>query len=237
MNRQIKFGIPIICFLFSAGAISGCAALESIGDFRLATEQVDEEQPSPAESQSEQVTVEAESEDEVADEGLRVPSCDDIYTSELTEKLAEELRANVGDTSEGDFGFGTTNLELVGLLIDVRDDLRVSCTWYLPASESVSVTSIAIVSGSTLTEIAEVLVSQGVKSREEGDGTLYTLDSATQDQAPDFIATEAHFLTNIVCPASLAEESCGAWIASNYALGRAEPLTIDAAINLGVMDR
>lgn len=237
MIRQIKFGIPIICFLFLAGGISGCTALENIGDFRFSAEQADGEQPSPAEGQAEQIIVEAESEEEVVDEGLKVPSCDDIYTSELTEKLAEELRTNVGDTSEGDFGFGTTNLELVGLLVDVRDDLRVSCTWYLPASESVSVTSIAIVSGSTLTEIAEVLVSQGVPGREEGSGTLYTMDSATQDQAPDFIATESHFLTNIVCPASLAEESCGAWVASNYSLGRAEPLTIDAATNLGVMDR
>ena len=65
-----------------------------------------------------------------------------MYSPELTATLLEELRTNVGDTSEGDFGYGTTNQELIPQLKNVRTDLRISCTWYLPASESVSVTSV-----------------------------------------------------------------------------------------------
>jgi len=144
------------------------------------------------------------------------------------------LRSNFGDTSEGNVGYGTTNQDLVPLLTSVRSDLRISCTWYLPASESVSVTSVAIVSGEVLDDVAGVLQGVGAGSAEAGGGTLFTIDSATSDESPDYIATEAHFLVDIPCPASLAEDSCGAWVTTNYAFGQAQPLTLDAAGTLGV---
>lgn len=236
MFRCGKISASIMLLTFTLGSISGCAALESIGEFDLPGDQISDATPPSDESESENSNVGTESEEQPFDEGLSVPSCDEIYSSELSEKLVRELRTSVGDTSEGDFGFGTTNLDLVGLLQNVRNDLRVSCTWYLPASESVSVTSIAIVSGATQREISGILASAGAASRGEGDGKLFTISSATQDRAPDFIATEVHFLTSVVCPASLAEQSCGAWVSSNYALGQAEPLTIDAANNLGLLE-
>jgi hypothetical protein len=93
---------------------------------------------------------EAEADTEVVEEGLTVPTCDTLYSADLTTQLLEELRSNFGDTSEGNVGYGTTNQDLVPLLTGVRNDLRISCTWYLPASESVSVTSVAIVSGDVL---------------------------------------------------------------------------------------
>jgi hypothetical protein len=131
-------------------------------------------------------------------------------------------------------GYGTTNQDLVPLLTGVRSDLRISCTWYLPASESVSVTSVAIVSGEVLDDVAGVLQGVGAGSAEAGGGTLFTIDSATSDESPDYIATEAHFLVDVPCPASLAEDSCGAWVTTNYAFGQAQPLTLDAARTLGV---
>lgn len=95
-------------------------------------------------------------------------------------------------------------------------------------------TSVAIVSGEVLGDVAAVLREVGAGSAEAGGGTLYTIDSTTSDESPDYIATEAHFLVDVPCPASLAEESCGAWVTTNYTFGQAQPLTLDAARTLGV---
>jgi len=197
-------------------------------------ESTSSEETSTAETESSPETNAEEAEEEVVDEGLTVPTCDTMYSADLTTTLPEELRTNVGDTSEGDFGYGTTNQELVPLLKAVRSDLRISCTWYLPASESVSVTSVAIVSGEVLGDVTAVLRTSGAGSAEAGGGTLYTFDSTTSGESFDYIATEAHFVVDVPCPASLAEETCGAWVSSNYAFGEAQPLTLDAARTLGV---
>ena len=217
--------------------LSGCSVLEDWGVLNSADsveEAPDATGEAGADTSTEASTGEAEAETEVVDEGLTVPTCDTLYSADLTAQLLEELRSNFGDTSEGNVGYGTTNQDLVPLLTSVRSDLRISCTWYLPASESVSVTSVAIVSGEVLDDVAGVLQGVGAGSAEAGGGTLFTIDSATSDESPDYIATEAHFLVDVPCPASLAEDSCGAWVATNYAFGQAQPLTLDAARTLGV---
>ena len=217
--------------------LSGCSVLEDWGVLNSADsveEAPDATGEAGADTSTEASTGEAEAETEVVDEGLTVPTCDTLYSADLTAQLLEELRSDFGDTSEGNVGYGTTNQDLVPLLTSVRSDLRISCTWYLPASESVSVTSVAIVSGEVLDDVAGVLQSVGAGSAEAGGGTLFTIDSATSDESPDYIATEAHFLVDVPCPASLAEDSCGAWVATNYAFGQAQPLTLDAARTLGV---
>ena len=225
-----------------AGAVilglSGCSVLEDWGILNSADSKTEEstsaEETPATETESSSETTTEETEEEVVDEGLSVPTCETMYSADLSTTLLEELRTNVGDTSEGDFGYGTTNQELIPLLKAVRSDLRISCTWYLPASESVSVTSVAIVSGEVLGDVTAVLRASGAGSAEAGGGTLYTFDSTTSDESLDYIATEAHFVVDVPCPASLAEETCGAWVSSNYAFGEAQPLTLDAARTLGV---
>ena len=218
--------------------LSGCSVLEDWGVLNSAENTAEDSATTDdASTEASDTAPDAtgeEAETEVVDEGLSVPTCDTMYSPGLTATLLEDLRTNVGDTSEGDFGYGTTNKELIPLLKNVRTDLRISCTWYLPASESVSVTSIAIVSGDVLGDVTAVLRAAGAGSADTGGGTLYTFDSTTSDESPDYIATEAHFLVDIPCPASLAEDSCGAWVTSNYAFGKAQPLTLDAARTLGV---
>ena len=217
--------------------LSGCSVLEDWGVLNSADsveEAPDATGEAGADTSTEASTGEAEAETEVVDEGLTVPTCDSLYSADLTAQLLEELRSNFGDTSEGNVGYGTTNQDLVPLLTGVRSDLRISCTWYLPASESVSVTSVAIVSGDVLDDVAGVLRGVGAGSAEAGGGTLFTIDQATSDESPDYIATEAHFLVDVPCPASLAEDSCGAWVTTNYAFGQAQPLTLDAARTLGL---
>jgi hypothetical protein len=166
--------------------------------------------------------------------GLVVPTCDTIYSQAQTTALLGEVRVNIGETSEGDFGYGTTNRELVSVLKNVRRDLRISCTWYLPASESVSVTSVAIVSGDIETQISTLLAASGATVEKVGGGDLWIIDSTSSNESPDYIATEAHFVIPVPCPASLADTSCAAWVSSNYAFGRARTLTVDAATQLGV---
>jgi hypothetical protein len=218
--------------------VSGCSVLEDWGILNSADstteESISAEETPATETESSSETTTEETEEEVVDEGLSVPTCETMYSADLSTALLEELRTNVGDTSEGDFGYGTTNQELIPLLKAVRSDLRISCTWYLPASESVSVTSVAIVSGEVLGDVTAVLRASGAGSAEAGGGTLYTFDSTTSDESLDYIATEAHFVVDVPCPASLAEETCGAWVSSNYAFGEAQPLTLDAARTLGI---
>jgi len=166
---------------------------------------------------------------------IAVPTCDTIYSQAQTSALLGEVRVNIGETSEGDFGYGTTNRELVSVLKNVRRDLRISCTWYLPASESVSVTSVAIVSGDIETDVNRVLAASGATKEDLAGGVLWTFDSTSSNESPDFIATEAHFVTPVPCPSSLADTTCALWVSSNYAFGSARTLTLDAATQLGVL--
>jgi len=238
MSRRTRVFAPFALASALILGLSGCSVLEDWGVLNSqdgATEEpTSSEETSAAETESSAETNAEEAQEEVVDEGLTVPTCDTMYSADLTTTLLEELRTGVGDTSEGDFGYGTTNQELVPLLKAVRSDLRISCTWYLPASESVSVTSVAIVSGEVLGDVTAVLRASGAGSAETGGGTLYTFDSTSSDESFDYIATEAHFVVDVPCPASLAEETCGAWVSSNYAFGEAQPLTLDAARTLGV---
>jgi hypothetical protein len=238
MSRRTGVFAPFALASALILGLSGCSVLEDWGVLNSAdsaTEESASTEETPAtETESTSETTPEETEEEVVDEGLAVPTCETMYSADLSTTLLEELRTNVGDTSEGDFGYGTTNQELIPLLKAVRSDLRISCTWYLPASESVSVTSVAIVSGEVLGDVTAVLRASGAGSAEAGGGTLYTFDSTTSDESLDYIATEAHFVVDVPCPASLAEETCGAWVSSNYAFGEAQPLTLDAARTLGI---
>ena len=238
MSRRTGVFAPFALASAVILGLSGCSVLEDWGILNSAdstTEESTSAEETPAtETESSSETTTEETEEEVVDEGLSVPTCETMYSADLSTTLLEELRTNVGDTSEGDFGYGTTNQELIPLLKAVRSDLRISCTWYLPASESVSVTSVAIVSGEVLGDVTAVLRASGAGSAVAGGGTLYTFDSTTSDESLDYIATEAHFVVDVPCPASLAEETCGAWVSSNYAFGEAQPLTLDAARTLGI---
>ena len=238
MSRRTGVFAPFALASAVILGLSGCSVLEDWGVLNSAdstTEESTSAEETPAtETESSSETTAEETEEEVVDEGLSVPTCETMYSADLSTTLLEELRTNVGDTSEGDFGYGTTNQDLIPLLKAVRSDLRISCTWYLPASESVSVTSVAIVSGQVLGDVTAVLRASGAGSAEAGGGTLYTFDSTTSDESLDYIATEAHFVVDVPCPASLAEETCGAWVSSNYAFGEAQPLTLDAARTLGI---
>jgi hypothetical protein len=238
MSRRTGVFAPFALASAVILGLSGCSVLEDWGVLNSADsttkESTSAEETPATETESSSETTTEETEEEVVDEGLSVPTCETMYSADLSTTLLEELRTNVGDTSEGDFGYGTTNQELIPLLKAVRSDLRISCTWYLPASESVSVTSVAIVSGEVLGDVTAVLRASEAGSAEAGGGTLYTFDSTTSDESLDYIATEAHFVVDVPCPASLAEETCGAWVSSNYAFGEAQPLTLDAARTLGV---
>lgn len=220
--------VPLGVVLTALVALSGCSVLEAVGIGQSAEAPADEV-----------ITAEGEpapnGEDAAAEEiGFVLPACDTLYSPEQNTALLEQVRVNIGDTSDGNFGYGTTNLELVGLLKNVRADLRISCTWYLPASESVSVTSLAIITPEIQDSVAGILSEAGARQDGVGGGALWTIDSAASSTSEEFIATEAHFLAPVACPASLAETTCIGWFTTNYSFGQAENLTVDAARNLGV---
>ena len=233
MRRSIRTPATAVLALLLAVGGSGCQALESLGIGGGASVAPADEPATDAPVTEDAPVAETDTAP-VVEEGLAVPACDALYSETLTTAFLAEERVSRGDTSEGDFGFGTTNLDLVSVLKNVRNDLRVSCTWYLPASESVSVTSVALISSDTRATIEETLIATGASKQESGGGTLFSIASTTSDISPDYIATETHFLTDIVCPSTLAESSCAAWVTSNYAFGKATPLTVDAAAQLGV---
>jgi hypothetical protein len=229
MRPTAKKLTPIAVLVASAAVLSGCSVLEDWGLLPASESVVEEVAPSDDAS-----TAEGEDAPDALDTGFVIPTCDGLFSAGQTSALVDQSRVNMGDTSEGDFGYGTTNPELVSLLKNVRSDLRISCTWYLPASESVSVTSLAVVIPEGAAAITAALASTGATQQETGGGVLWTIDSTTSDESSDFIATEAHFLASVPCPSSLAETSCTAWVSTNYAFGQAETLTLDAAKNLDV---
>jgi hypothetical protein len=165
--------------------------------------------------------------------GFEVPTCETLYSSELTNTLLGEVRVNFGDTSEGDFGYGTTNVDLVKILQDVRSDLKVSCTWVLQASESASVTSVAILSEEVESDVLRILRTAGGTGEESSGGLIWTVESPLSEVSPDIDATEVHYLEDITCPASVADSQCVVWVTTNYSFGNARVLTLDAARTLG----
>lgn len=216
----------------AALVLSGCSVLEGLGLGSSEETAIEETVTEVVEGLDNGDADAAQSAEESA--GLAVPTCDSLYSTELTATLQNAGRTNDGDTSEGDFGWGTTNVDLVSVLKNVRRDLRVSCTWYLPASESASVTSVAIIGGDAESDIRGFLQEVSSSTTDIGGGTLWNIDSTTSDVSPDFIATESHFVTEVPCPSSLADTSCAVWVTTNYSFGEAETLTVDAATQLGV---
>jgi hypothetical protein len=227
MHPRAKRLMPLSALVGSAVLLSGCSVLEDWGVLP-AVESVVEDIATPDEDAAPTELEEALTPE---DTGFVIPTCDELFSAGQTGALIAQERVNMGDTSEGDYGYGTTNPELVGLLKNVRTDLRISCTWYLPASESGSVTSLAVVNPDEAAAVSAALESLGATQQETGGGVLWNIDSTTSDESADYIATEAHFLASVLCPSSLAETSCTAWVSTNYAFGQAETLTLDAAKN------
>ena len=165
--------------------------------------------------------------------GLVIPDCENLYSSALNTALQNEVRINFGNTSEGNFGYGTTNLDLVKILQNVRSDLTVSCTWVMQASESASVTSVAVISSDVEPDVRGFLETAGGTGETSGGGFIWTVESALSEVSPDIDATEVHYLADIACPASVADPDCVVWVTTNYSFGEARVLTLDAAAKLG----
>ena len=173
-----------------------------------------------------------ETPEEVAEEDV-VPDCDTMYSTGILSAFADEGRELIPQDPAAGYGWGSVNQDLVKILVDVRSDLKVSCTWYLPASESGSTTTVAIISSEFLPDIESALRADQGSRESLGDGTLWKLDQTSSNISGEFDANETHFLVSTTCPASLAEPECTLWIASTFSFGSSERLTRDAAEVLG----
>lgn len=215
--------------LVAAVALGGCSAVDSLGIG--SGDEVEDVAPTSTDVVEEAASPEIEA---TASE-LAPPACEDLFSPSQVAALVDQERVSIGDTSEGVVGYGTTQSDLVSVLSATRADVRISCTWYLPASESVSVTSMAILGSDAATTVAGVLTSLESNRSTLSGATLWDIEQAASGESPDFIATESHLLVEAPCPSSLAEESCSVWITTNYTFGDASPLTRDAATHLGLL--
>jgi hypothetical protein len=168
----------------------------------------------------------------VAEEDV-VPDCDTMYSDGIVAAFADEGRELNTQNPSGGYGWGSVNQDLVSILEDVRTDLAVSCTWYLPASESGSTTTVAIIASELVPDIESALRANDGTSEPLGEGELWKLDQTSSNISGEFDANETHFLVSTPCPASLAEPECTLWIASTFSFGSSERLTRDAAEVLG----
>jgi hypothetical protein len=170
---------------------------------------------------------------EVAGEEDVVPDCATMYSAGVLAAFTDEGRELIPQDPSAGYGWGSVNQDLVRILQDVRSDLKVSCTWYLPASESGSTTTVAIIPSELLPDIESALRADQGARESLGEGTLWKLDQTSSNISGDFDANETHFLVSTTCPASLAEPECTLWISSTYSFGSSERLTRDAAEVLG----
>lgn len=148
-------------------------------------------------------------------EPVTLPDCDTIYSPAMVAALTAESRTNEGDVSAlGPGGLGSFDEGIQAILSAV--DESVHCTWILPASESGSTTSIALLDDATRTALVAALATAGFTASTTASGDLYTI--AVEKEFGSY--TESHLLTAEV------------WFASAYAHGDAEALTLDAAAQL-----
>lgn len=142
---------------------------------------------------------------------IELPDCDTIYSPAMVAQLTAESRVRdaVGVSSPGSLD------DRVSALFDslVRS---VSCGWYLPASESGSTTTIAIIDDAARTELEAALGAGGFSAATTADGELYSIRVEEE-----FITyEESHLVFDDV------------WIGTLYVGGSAEPLTLDAYAQL-----
>ena len=221
--------LPLALMSAAILVLPACSVLDDwglLGDNSGESSEVVEEAPAEAPEAPEQ---EAATPGEA---GLVVPDCDNLYSSALTTTLQNEVRINFGNTSEGNFGYGTTNVDLVKILQNVRSDLIVSCTWVLQASESASVTSVVVITSDVESDVRGFLETAGGSGESSGGGFIWTVESPLSEVSSDIDATEVHYLADIACPASVADPDCVVWVTTNYSFGEARVLTLDAAAQL-----
>ncbi len=169
---------------------------------------------------------------EVAEEDV-VPDCDTMYSAGVLSAFTDDGRMLAPQDPTGGYSWGSVDQDLVKIFQEVRSDLKVSCTWYQPASESGSTTTVAIISSEFLPDIEEALRDEEASGQPLGEGTLWKLDQTSSNISGEFDANETHYLVPTTCPASLAEPECTLWVASTYSFGSSERLTRDAAEMLG----
>ena len=220
--------------VFAAAALAGVLALSScsvIDQLVGETPEVQQEEVVDEGSAVDEAPVEETP--EVAAEEDVVPDCDTMYSTGILSAFDDEGRQLSRQDPAAGYGWGSVNQDLVKILQDVRSDLKVSCTWYLPASESGSTTTVAIISSEFLPDIEEALRADSGARESLGEGTLWKMDQTSSNISGEFDANETHFLVSTTCPASLAEPECTLWIASTFSFGSSERLTRDAAEVLG----
>lgn len=149
---------------------------------------------------------------EPAVEPIVLPDCDSIYSAAVVAALTAEDRLSVGDVSgPGMGGWGTHDVGIETILAAITD--AVHCTWILPASESGSTTSIAVLDSASRTALVAALTAAGFTASTAPRGDLYAL----QVEEEFITYTETHLLT------------ADLWFASAYSFGNATTLTLDAA--------
>ena len=219
-------------------SLSACQALDSLvgglGDQEAETVDQTAETTDSTVEDAPAETTEAETA-EVTPERGPVPSCDAMYSDAQVVAFAEEGRVSEGDISADGYGYGTTNPDLVAVLAGVRNDLRISCTWYLPPEFS-STTSMAILSAEAMAAVEGLLGEVADSQTALGGGQLWKLESSSSNISGEYIANESHYIVDTPCPSSLAETSCKLWVGSTNSAGSSEELTRDAATVFGALD-
>ena len=242
MRRRRLSGFA--AFVVAGFTLSGCATVEGLvgdvsalfGQDEQATTDTAEttETDSPSTGDTEVVEQEAAETDAPAVVAA-VPACPDMYSAEQQSAFESEGRQPEGDRSGEGYNYGTTNQELIAVLEAVRDDLSVSCTWYLPP-EFGSTTTIAVTATERVADVQTTLSGVADSEVSLGGGTLWTLDSSSSNISGEYIANEAHFIAPTECPQSLAETDCSVWITSTNSAGSSEELTRDAATVFGLLN-
>ena len=228
MTRLAPRVIAVAAALAGALTLSSCSVIDQLVGEPAEVEQAETVDEGDA---IEEAPVE-ETPEEVAEEDV-VPDCDTIYSAGILSAFADEGRELIPQDPAAGYGWGSVNQDVVSILRDVRSDLKISCTWYLPASESGSTTTVAIISSEFVPDIQSALRADDGAREPLGDGELWKLDQTSSNISGEFDANETHFLISTTCPASLAEPECTLWIASTFSFGSSERLTRDAAEVLG----
>lgn len=162
--------------------------------------------PTPVASESESATP-------AAPAGLTLPDCDTMFSADLVATLTAEGRAPETATTIGPYSNDPGVLALFSGLTDL-----ISCDWILPASESGSTTTVALIDDATAGALEVALAEGGFSGDALGDGRLYTITV----EGELVTLTEAHLIID------------GAWISTTYFGGDAETLTLDAASQLSL---
>jgi len=164
---------------------------------------------------------------EIEEGSAVLPDCTTMHSPALVSTFASQGRVSEGDISSRDSGYGTTDPELVSVLMQQYTEGKISCTWFVPP-EYFSTTSVSIFPSNvaeTLTARLDVLAGPATSM---GESSEWFISTAYNPLIGEYNAQESHIIAPSDCLPGNPKDTCIVWVSTTGSTDDIATITRDA---------